>query len=110
MLSSQLVDRNGHATPDQAMISACPATLNTSKQAIPDCLNAHRFRTLDIYQPDSRFWTLQGIETAVLLAITVVLLVFAVWWTLGHYRRNRSSRPPLNRPTNAIGPPPAPQL
>jgi len=108
-LSSQLVDRHGHAVPDQTMISACPATLNTSKQAIPDCLNAHGFRTLDIYQPDSRFWTLQGIETTILLAITIVLLVFAVWWTLGHSQRRRSSRPPLNRANNAIGPKPAPQ-
>ncbi len=97
ILSSQLVDRFGHAVPDQEMISACPPMLNTSKQAIPDCMAAHGFRTLDVFQPASRFWTLQGIETAILLAVVAMLLLIAVWWTLGRpgigRKRKRSHRP-----------------
>ncbi len=100
VLSSQLVDRFGHAVPDQRMISACPPALNTSKQGIPDCMTAHGFRTLDIFQPDSRFWTLQVIETAILLAIVLLLLLVAVWWTLGRPRSRRDRRrlrPPRER-------------
>jgi hypothetical protein len=52
--------------------------LNTTKQAIPDCMTAHGFRILDIFQPASRFWTLRGIETAILLVTVMILLLIAV--------------------------------
>lgn len=101
VLSSQLVDRFGHPVPDQEMISACPPALNTSKLGIHDCLGAHGFRTLDIFQPASRFWTLQAIEATILLVIAIVLLLIAVWWTLGRPggRRERL-RPTETRRTN----------
>ena len=86
MLSSQLVDRLGHTLPDQTVLSTCGPALNTTKSAIPDCMVAHGFRTFDLYQPANRFWSLQGIETAIFLALTIVLLVFTVWWTLGRSR------------------------
>lgn len=33
-----------------------------------------------VYQPASRFWPLQGIETALFGGIAVALIVFAAWW------------------------------
>lgn len=98
VLSSQLVDRLGHSVTDQQMISACPPALNTSKQGIPDCMSVHGFRTLDIFQPAGRFWTLQGIEAGILLVVTLLLLVLAVWWTLGRPRSLKApARPRIPR-------------
>jgi hypothetical protein len=37
-----------------------------------------------VYEPASRFWALQGIETALFAASGVILLAFAAGWT---YRR-----------------------
>jgi hypothetical protein len=33
-----------------------------------------------VYQPDSRFWLFQSIETALFGGIAVVLILFAAWW------------------------------
>jgi hypothetical protein len=104
VLSSQFVGRLANPVSNEALVTACPATLNASKQAIPDCMNAHGFHTLDIYQPDTRFWTFQGIETAAFLAITVILLAFAVWWTLGHAKRRRTSHTPPSHVYQATAP------
>jgi hypothetical protein len=40
-----------------------------------------------VYHPNSHFWALQGIETALFGVAAVALIAFAVWWTL---RRARS--------------------
>lgn len=34
-----------------------------------------------IYQPASRFWAFQGIETALFGGLALVLIAFAAWWT-----------------------------
>ena len=34
-----------------------------------------------VYQPASRFWLLQGIETGLFAGVGVVLILFAAWWT-----------------------------
>jgi hypothetical protein len=34
-----------------------------------------------VYQPASRFWAFQGIETALFGGVAVMLIVFASWWT-----------------------------
>jgi len=34
-----------------------------------------------IYQPASRFWLFQGIETALFGGIAILLIAFAAWWT-----------------------------
>jgi hypothetical protein len=39
-------------------------------------------RMRDVFQPVSRFWALQGIETGIVLALVVALLGLAAWWTL----------------------------
>ena len=33
-----------------------------------------------VYQPASRFWLFQGIETALFGGAAVVLILFAAWW------------------------------
>ena len=34
----------------------------------------------EIYQPANRFWTFQSIETAIFVALALLLLFIAVWW------------------------------
>jgi len=37
---------------------------------------------MDLYHPDSHFWTLQTIESAIFLGLTAALLTLTVVWTL----------------------------
>ncbi len=34
-----------------------------------------------VFQPASRFWELQGIETALFGGTALLLIAFAAWWT-----------------------------
>ena len=34
-----------------------------------------------VYEPASRFWTLQGVETAIFAGVALALILFAAWWT-----------------------------
>jgi hypothetical protein len=45
-------------------------------------LHGTNLRMVDVYQPVSRFWPLQSIETGIVLAIVAALLTLAVWWTI----------------------------
>jgi hypothetical protein len=42
---------------------------------LPDDLYHHA-----IYQPASRFWLFQGIETALFGGVAIALIAFAAWW------------------------------
>jgi ABC-type transport system involved in multi-copper enzyme maturation permease subunit len=46
---------------------------------IPACLAAHGYRGVTSYQPASRFWAFQGIETGIFVALAVILLGVAFW-------------------------------
>jgi len=50
------------------------------------CMRAHHVYNLAVYQPASRFWLLQGIETTIFGGLALVLLAAAAWWI-----RNRVS-------------------
>ena len=60
-----------------------PATNACRNQGISACdasiarLHLHQLVT---YQPASRFWALQGIETGIFLAIAIALAGFCAWW------------------------------
>lgn len=43
------------------------------------CLAAHGYRGYLTYQPANRFWTFQGIETAIFLTVAAALLGFTFW-------------------------------
>ena len=54
-----------------------------SSEREPACfkrLKQAGYRQLVTYQPASRFWTLQAIETAILLALAAALTGFCFWW------------------------------
>jgi hypothetical protein len=54
--------------------SACMATLSQGPLKLFPCLNAHGYRAFITYQPASRFWAFQGIETGVFLVLAAILL------------------------------------
>ena len=61
-----------------------PPRVVGEKASAGDCLARHGYVMNAIYEPASRFWALQGIETSLFLGAAVLLLAFAAVWT---YRR-----------------------
>ena len=49
----------------------------------PSCLAAHGYRGYLTYQPASRFWAFQGIETGVFVVLAAVLLGITFWCSSG---------------------------
>jgi hypothetical protein len=100
---TQLVDAAGH-TPTAAFVSrACPMLVNHlaaapppgvpgGKQAVQangpqiaafnQCIRAvsSTYHEVISYQPNSRFWELQWIESAIFLGLAVMLTAFSVYW------------------------------
>jgi hypothetical protein len=56
--------------------SACRPLIGQGKQIVP-CLAAHGFREQFIYQPASRYWAFQGIETAIYIGLAAALILLA---------------------------------
>jgi hypothetical protein len=56
------------------------ACVRGSVQACSRALGPLQLRQLVTYQPASRYWAFQGIETAVFLALAAVLAGFCYWW------------------------------
>jgi hypothetical protein len=48
--------------------------------AIQECLDKLHLRQVVSYQPASRYWAFQGIETAIFIGLALVLAGFCVWW------------------------------
>ena len=55
-----------------------PAECQNSNN-IASCLAAHGYRGYLSYQPASRFWAFQGIETAIFVVLAAVLLAVTFW-------------------------------
>jgi hypothetical protein len=79
VLSQRLVDASGHVVDRDSsswMPSACLNDVITNRST-SDCLAAHGYRTLIVFQPDNRFWTFQAIESALFLALAAFLVAFS---------------------------------
>jgi hypothetical protein len=76
------LDQNNHDTTIREIFRTCPTLLLKGPGAVSSCPAAHGVRSIVTYQPLSRFWPLQGIETGILVTATVLLLALAAWWTL----------------------------
>jgi hypothetical protein len=76
-------DRAGHHI--RIPFELCgPPPAGGGKPDIGNCLANKGYFMHITYQPASRFWELQGIETAIFVGASLALLAFAAWWT---YRR-----------------------
>jgi len=60
---------------------ACQSAARSSPnpQAVLPCLSAHGYQGYLTYQPASRFWAFQGIETGIFLALAAILIAVAFW-------------------------------
>ena len=80
VIRSHTVDRAGHSVSDQTVLSNCAIGPGTPKASVLRCLTEHGYHQLDLYQPASRFWTFQGIETAIFLGLAAALLALTFYW------------------------------
>jgi hypothetical protein len=84
ILSEAPSDRTGHTLtqPVLSAIRSCasPATGGV-KRIDPSCLGGRGGGYMHaVFQPASRFWLFQGIETALFGGIGLMCILFAAWW------------------------------
>jgi hypothetical protein len=70
ILNQQIVDSTGRILNRIQCSRADPAS----------CPRPEDLFTRTVFQPDSRYWPFQGIESAIFLGVTVVLLGLSAWW------------------------------
>jgi ABC-type transport system involved in multi-copper enzyme maturation permease subunit len=78
ILSSGAVNAAGQ--PVSTNPPACKSALLSGSSAWPDCLTSHGIRVGVTYQPTSRYWAIQWIETAIYLALALALGWSCFWW------------------------------
>jgi len=68
------------AGPGQPIPAACRQALaSVDRGAVASCVTAHGWRGYLIYQPASRFWAFQGIETGIYVVLAAALLGVTFW-------------------------------
>jgi hypothetical protein len=94
VIQTNIIDHSGHVVADQTVLHTCRAI---DPAGVAQCVASHGFHQLDIYQPLSRFWPLQGLEFAIFTTLAIVLLAAAVYTVTQHPRRR-------SRPAGAVFP------
>lgn len=79
-ISGGFVDHAGHQLSDQQVYGACLSQFNATKDTFLQCVHDHGWLLTEAYQPASRFWAFQGIETAIFAAVAVAFLALTIWW------------------------------
>lgn len=88
------VDKMGHvvdySTLDQACMPPMPAPTLGEQMTISvatgpgtpyaACMQAHGWLSTAVWQPADRYWTFQGIESAIFVGAALILLALAFWW------------------------------
>jgi hypothetical protein len=78
-----VIGAGGNPLPVSALPASCqPASGNgpltqAAYQAVVSCAQAHGIRGYVTYQPASRYWAVQGIETGIFLLVAVALIAVA---------------------------------
>ena len=74
-------DKLGHAL--SLTVSPCVRSIGPHSKAIDgNCLAQHGGGYMHaVYEPASRFWTLQGVETGIFAVAALAMILFAAWWT-----------------------------
>jgi hypothetical protein len=83
IITGQPSDKFGHPLSQAfGVIQACSRAVNDHTRNIdPSCLARHGAAYNHVvYQPASRFWLFQGIETAIFGGAGIALILFAAWW------------------------------
>lgn len=79
-LSQGWADGAGRQLADSAVFRACDPGPGSTKIDLFQCIHTHGWLMYTIYQPADRFWLFQGIEAAILVALTAALLALTIWW------------------------------
>jgi ABC-2 family transporter protein len=95
--SARIVDGSGHSLPSHVVTSTCPELLNVGgpasdgppvkapasvQDAFQECVTklSSTYHGLISYQPASRYWTFQWLETGIFLAAALALAAFCFYW------------------------------
>ncbi|WIG57887.1 MAG: hypothetical protein OJF49_000632 [Ktedonobacterales bacterium] len=79
--SSGFVDHFGDPVSQDLINGICGANdPTTAGNPTSACVHAHGWLYTVTWQPDSRFWAYQGIESAIYLALALAVLAVAIWW------------------------------
>lgn len=81
-LSNSYADAAGHPISFSVIMNACQTSRGGEASVRLSCLAAKGFQFATTYQPDSRFWAIQGIETGIFVGAAAALLGIAAWWTV----------------------------
>jgi hypothetical protein len=84
VIANSYTTASGHPVDFSVMANACQTTHGGETGVRLSCLAAKGFQFSATYQPDSRFWAIQGIETGILVGAAVLLLGIAAWWAARH--------------------------
>jgi hypothetical protein len=80
LLGSEVVNRGGEILGSAGVSDPCQAL--SSKAAAEACSVENGYRFVDTYQPLSRFWPFQLIESGIFLGLSIIVLAVAAWWIL----------------------------
>ena len=78
VLSGQVIDTAGHPF----LSAATPACTTGYPPACQASLARFHLRELISYEPASRFWTFQWVETGIFLALALALAGCCLWWLI----------------------------
>ncbi len=93
-LSAAIVGKDGGAVSERTLLNAfrsqcpraaeppTPAGEGAGPQEVERCFAelSNTYHELVTYQPGDRFWTFQGLETAIFIALAALLLAATFWW------------------------------
>lgn len=74
------VDELGNRLSESDFESLCPPSQARDESLPVDCIASHGIRTYEDYQPASRFWRFQLIESAIYLSLATALVALSFWW------------------------------
>lgn len=78
-----LLDRQGQQLSNADLVQVCQPPLDRfnseAQQAFARCEAEHGVHYLEFYQPASRFWLFQGMETGLFLLLAGLLLILTTW-------------------------------
>jgi hypothetical protein len=104
--SSQLTTPDGRASSSEPAGPCGAPPSPAAAQACNDYIESLHLRQTVTYQPASRYWAFQWVETAVYLTLALALAGFSFWWI----NRNRSTELSIRRPRTRQSAPGAPKL
>ncbi|HEU5437827.1 MAG TPA: ABC transporter permease subunit [Ktedonobacterales bacterium] len=80
MVDQQFIDAQGHLLDFRQVWSICGGQGVATKLDFLQCAHDHQFQSWTEYQPASRYWTFQAIETALYAVLALALLGLSGWW------------------------------